>query len=51
VALSEDGAEQAGMGVGIAINEPRRHLDLFKTHFADDAKRLYTTTGRELRTT
>jgi len=41
VALSEDGGEQAGMGVGIGDYDLDGHLDLFKTHFADDANGLY----------
>ncbi len=41
VALSDDGAEQAGMGVGIGDYDLDGHLDLFKTHFADDANVLY----------
>ena len=36
VALSDDGLEQAGMGVGINDYDLDGHLDLFKTHFADD---------------
>ena len=45
VALSEDGAEQAGMGVGIGDYDLDGHLDLFKTHFADDANGLYHNDG------
>src|SRR2546421_142727 len=41
VALSDDGTEQAGMGVGIGDYDLDGHLDLFKTHFADDANVLY----------
>ena len=41
VALSEDGGEQAGMGVAIGDYDRDGHLDLFKTHFADDANGLY----------
>jgi hypothetical protein len=40
-ALSEDGMEQAGMGVGIGDANLDGHLDLFKTHFADDTHVLY----------
>ena len=36
VALSEDGMEQAGMGVGIGDYHLDGHLDLFKTHFVSD---------------
>src|SRR4029077_11349154 len=45
VALSDDGAEQAGMGVGIGDYDLDGHLDLFKTHFADDASGLYHNDG------
>ena len=41
VALSEDGMEQAGMGIGIGDYDLEGHLDIFKTHFADDANGLY----------
>ncbi len=46
VALSEDGEEQAGMGVGIGDYDLDGHLDLFKTHFADDACVLYHNDGK-----
>ena len=45
VALSDDGAEQAGMGVGAGDYDLDGHLDLFKTHFADDASGLYKNDG------
>ncbi len=45
VALSDDGAEQAGMGVGIGDYDSDGHLDLLKTHFADDANGLYHNDG------
>ena len=45
VALSDDGAEQAGMGVGIGDYDLDGHLDLLKTHFADDASGLYHNDG------
>ena len=45
VALSEDGGEQAGMGVGIGDYDADGHLDLLKTHFADDASGLYRNDG------
>jgi hypothetical protein len=41
VALSEDGLEQAGMGVAIGDFDLDGSLDLFKTHFADDTNVLY----------
>jgi enediyne biosynthesis protein E4 len=46
VALNEDGAEQAGMGVGVGDYDLDGHLDLFKTHFADDANVLYKNDGK-----
>jgi hypothetical protein len=41
VALSEDGLEQAGMGIGIGDYDLDGNLDIFKTHFADDTNVLY----------
>jgi enediyne biosynthesis protein E4 len=46
VALSDDGMEQAGMGVGIGDYNLDGHLDIFKTHFADDANILYRNDGK-----
>ena len=46
VALSDDGAEQAGMGVGVGDYNLDGHIDLFKTHFADDANGLYHNDGK-----
>jgi len=45
VALSDDGAEQSGMGV--AVGDPRLtgHLDIFKTNFADDSSVFYHNDG------
>jgi hypothetical protein len=45
IALSNDGMEQAGMGVGIGDYDLDGHLDLFKTHFADDTCGLYHNDG------
>jgi hypothetical protein len=45
VALSEDGLEQAGMGVAIGDFDLDGHADLFKTHFADDTNGLYRGDG------
>jgi hypothetical protein len=45
VALSDDGGEQAGMGVGIGDFDSDGHLDLLKTHFVDDASGLYHNDG------
>ncbi|MDE3165747.1 MAG: CRTAC1 family protein [Acidobacteriota bacterium] len=46
VALSEDGVEQAGMGVAVGDFNLDGSLDLFKTHFADDTNVLYQNNGR-----
>jgi hypothetical protein len=46
VALSDDGQEQAGMGVGLGDYDLDGHLDIFKTHFADDANALYHNDGK-----
>ncbi|MFZ1005221.1 MAG: CRTAC1 family protein [Candidatus Sulfotelmatobacter sp.] len=46
VALSDDGMEQAGMGVGVGDYDLDGHLDLFKTHFAEDANGLYRNDGK-----
>jgi enediyne biosynthesis protein E4 len=45
-ALSDDGMEQAGMGVGIGDFNLDGHLDIFKTHFADDTNILYRNDGK-----
>jgi enediyne biosynthesis protein E4 len=45
VALSEDGLEQAGMGIAIGDVDLDGHLDVFKTHFADDTNVLYRNDG------
>ena len=46
VALSEDGMEQAGMGIGVGDYNLDGALDLFKTHFVDDANGLYRNDGK-----
>jgi hypothetical protein len=46
VALSEDGVEQAGMGVAVGDYDLDGHLDIFKTHFADDTNVLYRNDGK-----
>ncbi|HEY0797074.1 MAG TPA: CRTAC1 family protein [Acidisarcina sp.] len=46
VALSEDGMEQAGMGIGIGDYNLDGALDLFKTHFSDDTNGLYRNDGK-----
>ena len=45
-ALSDDGSEQAGMGVGLGDYNLDGHLDLFKTHFSDDTCGLYRNNGK-----
>lgn len=45
VALSSYGAEQAGMGIGIGDYDLDGHLDIFKTHFAQDTDVLYHNDG------
>jgi len=46
VALSEDGLEQAGMGVGVGDYDLDGSLDMFKTNFADDTNVLYRNDGK-----
>jgi enediyne biosynthesis protein E4 len=46
VALSEDGLEQAGMGIGIGDYDLDGNLDIFKTHFTDDTNVLYRNDGK-----
>ena len=46
VALSEDGMEQAGMGLGIGDFNLDGHLDIFKTHFRDDTPVAYVNDGK-----
>jgi hypothetical protein len=45
VAFSEDGMEQAGMGVGVGDYGLSGRLDIFKTHFSDDTDGLYRNDG------
>jgi enediyne biosynthesis protein E4 len=46
VALSDDGMEQAGMGVGIGDYNLDGHLDLFTTHFMGDTSGIYKNDGK-----
>ena len=46
VALSEDGMEQAGMGIAVGDYDLDGHLDIFKTHFSDDTNVLYRNDGK-----
>ncbi len=45
-ALSEDGLEQAGMGLAVGDYDLDGNLDIFKTHFADDTNVLYRSDGK-----
>jgi enediyne biosynthesis protein E4 len=45
VALSEDGLEQAGMGVAVGDYDLDGRLDIFKTNFSDDTHVLYRNDG------
>jgi hypothetical protein len=44
-AYSENGHEQAGMGVGVADYDCDGWFDIFKTNFADDTSNLYHNNG------
>jgi enediyne biosynthesis protein E4 len=44
-AYSEDGHEQAGMGVAVADYDCDGWLDIFKTNFSDDTSNLYHNNG------
>jgi enediyne biosynthesis protein E4 len=46
IALSEDGMEQAGMGIGVGDYDLDGNLDIFKTHFSDDTNVLYRNDGK-----
>jgi len=48
VAYSENGTQQAGMGVAVGDFDGDGLLDLFKTHFADDVPALYRNLGKGL---
>jgi hypothetical protein len=46
LALSGDGNEQAGMGVGVGDYDLDGHLDVFKTHFENDSSGLFHNDGK-----
>jgi len=46
IALSEDGMEQAGMGVALGDFDLDGNLDVFKTNFSDDTNVLYRNDGK-----
>ena len=46
VSLSEDGQEQAGMGLATGDFDTDGHLDIFKTHFRGDTSVLYRNNGK-----
>jgi hypothetical protein len=46
ISLSEDGQEQAGMGVAVGDFNVDGNLDIFKTHFRDDTPALYRGNGK-----
>jgi len=46
VAYSENGTQQAGMGLAVGDYNTDGLLDLFKTHFADDIPALYRNLGK-----
>ena len=46
VAYSEDGQEQAGMGLAVGDTAGSGHLDIFKTNFAGDLPVLYRNLGK-----
>jgi enediyne biosynthesis protein E4 len=46
VAYSEDGQEQAGMGIAVADYDLDGHLDIFKTNFEGDTPDLYHNLGK-----
>jgi hypothetical protein len=46
LALSGDGNEQAGMGIGVGDYDLDGHLDVLKTHFENDASGLFHNNGK-----
>ncbi|MCZ6760672.1 MAG: VCBS repeat-containing protein, partial [Gemmatimonadetes bacterium] len=45
VSLSEDGREQAGMGVDVGDYDNDGYFDIFVTHFSNDSNTLYQNNG------
>jgi len=46
IALSDDGQEQAGMGLAVGDHDLDGDLDIFKTHFANDTHGLFRNDGK-----
>jgi enediyne biosynthesis protein E4 len=46
IAVSGEGHENAGMGLGVGDYDLRGHLDFFKTHFQREASGLYRNSGK-----
>ena len=46
IALSDDGQEQAGMGLAVGDYDLDGDLDIFKTHFASDTHGLFRNNGK-----
>jgi hypothetical protein len=46
IAVSGEGHENAGMGLGVGDYDLRGHLDFFKTHFQREASGLYHNSGK-----
>jgi hypothetical protein len=46
VAVSGDGRENSGMGVGVGDYDLRGHADIFKTHFQREPNGLYRNSGK-----
>ena len=45
IALSDEGTEQAGMGIAVGDYDLDGSMDIFKTHFSDDTSILYKNDG------
>ncbi len=46
LAINEDGAVQAGMGLGLGDIDTNGSLDIIKTHFSEDTSALYRNVGQ-----